>query len=114
MQVKEERPWGNYQVLYDGEDCKVKRITVNPAARLSLQWHQHRSETWKIISGEGTVTKGGTEHPASAGDTFHIQAGIPHRIASAEKVPLVFVEIQTGSYFGEDDIVRIQDDYERK
>lgn len=114
MQVKEERPWGNYQVLYDGEDCKVKRITVNPAARLSLQWHQHRSETWKIISGEGTVTKGGTEHPASAGDTFFIPAGIPHRIASAKKVPLVFVEIQTGSYFGEDDIIRIQDDYERK
>jgi mannose-6-phosphate isomerase len=107
------RPWGQYQVLYDGDDCKVKRITVNPGGKLSYQYHLKRSEDWLVISGNGIVTLGKIKSSISPDQRVHISAETPHRIHNTGPEPLVFIEIQTGSYFGEDDIVRIEDDYGR-
>jgi mannose-6-phosphate isomerase-like protein (cupin superfamily) len=107
------RPWGQYQILYDGDDCKVKRITVNPGGKLSYQYHFKRNEDWLIISGHGVVTLDGIKSSISPGHRIHIATKIPHRVHNTGSEPLVFIEIQTGSYFGEDDIVRIEDDYGR-
>lgn len=107
------RPWGYYEVLYDGDDCKVKRITVNPGHRLSLQYHNHRDETWKIISGNGSIIRNTVESSVQTGDVIYVACGTIHRIKNTGQMPLVFVEIQTGTYFGEDDIIRLEDDYER-
>jgi mannose-6-phosphate isomerase len=107
------RPWGEYQVLYDGEDCKVKRITVYPRQRLSLQYHLKRDELWQIISGKGIVTVDSTQYVLQPQDSFTIFRVQHHRIENITDENLVFIEIQTGDYFGEDDIIRIEDDYGR-
>ena len=108
-----ERPWGHYEILYDGKDCKVKLITVKPGHRLSYQYHFERDELWKVISGKGMVTLNGSEIPVLEGSVIHICKFVKHRVKNTGSDDLVFVEIQVGSYFGEDDIVRLEDDYER-
>ena len=108
-----ERPWGSYQVLYDGEDCKVKRITVRPAHRLSLQSHEYRQEDWHIMAGTGVMEIGYQIQPVYVGSKLFIPKETKHRIENTGTTDLVFIEIQTGTYFGEDDIVRYEDDYGR-
>ncbi len=108
------RPWGTYLVLSDdATDHKVKQITVNPGQRLSYQRHAQRAEHWFVVSGEGVVTLDGADRSLVAGDSVNIGVGVAHRIANPGAVPVVFVEVQTGTYFGEDDIVRLDDDYGR-
>jgi mannose-6-phosphate isomerase len=109
----ENRPWGNYTVLHDAPSHKVKTITVEPNRRLSYQTHEKRSEYWVIVSGTGTATLDGITSLAVGGDAFIIEQGIAHRIENTGTEPLVFIEVQLGVYFGEDDIVRIEDDFGR-
>lgn len=107
------RPWGSYQVLADETDHKVKRITVNPGARFSLQRHQRRAEHWFVVSGNGRVTLDAEQIDLSAGEAVDIPCQIKHRMENIGSKNLVFVEVQTGAYFGEDDIERFEDDYGR-
>ena len=109
-----ERPWGQYLVLLDAKDHKVKEITVHPGHRLSLQRHKYREEHWFIQKGLGLITLNGKDILLEKGDSIDIPRGAIHRIANPGKKDLVFVEIQTGEYFGEDDIERLEDDYLRK
>lgn len=109
-----ERPWGYYTVLDDdAPDHKVKRLVVHPGKRLSYQRHAKRSEHWFIVAGTAVVTLDGVEHTLRAGESIDIPQEGAHRIANAGDVDLVFVEVQHGSYFGEDDIERLEDDYGR-
>lgn len=107
------RPWGNYQVLSEDPAYKVKRIEVLPGKRLSLQAHQKRSENWLIISGQGIFTLNDQSLVVKAGSTCDIPMGAKHRIENTGDEILVFIEIQTGVYFGEDDIIRFEDDFGR-
>lgn len=107
----EHRPWGFFTVLWEEAHTKVKRICVAPGGALSLQYHRHRRETWNVLSGEGTVQIGERTYPAKTGDRFVIEAGEKHRASSGSG--MTFVEVQTGDYLGEDDIVRIEDKYDR-
>jgi mannose-6-phosphate isomerase len=109
-----ERPWGNYTVLSDDEpDHKVKRIVVHPGKRLSYQRHSQRAEHWFIVSGTATVTLDGTVTQVPAGEAIDIPLESAHRIANEGDTDVVFIEVQRGTYFGEDDIVRLEDDYGR-
>lgn len=110
---KEERPWGRFYVLHDEPTYKIKRIEVDPGGRLSYQYHQKRSESWTIVEGIGLITLDGQDKEYSKEETVLIPQGVKHRIENKESEKLVFIEVQTGSYFGEDDIVRIKDDYNR-
>lgn len=109
----ETRPWGGYEVLSDEKEFKTKKITVDPGARLSYQSHTQRAEHWIVISGQAEVTLDEKAHALSAGQSIAIPKGSKHRVRNSGTVPLIFVEVQTGTYFGEDDIVRYQDDYNR-
>jgi mannose-6-phosphate isomerase-like protein (cupin superfamily) len=109
----EPRPWGRYDVLADEPTHKVKRLTVEPGQRLSYQRHSKRAEHWFVVGGEGVVTIDGQEQSVRAGTAIDVPMGAAHRIASTGTEPLVFVEVQLGSYFGEDDIERLDDDYGR-
>ncbi|MCW2778282.1 MAG: mannose-6-phosphate isomerase [Frankiales bacterium] len=109
----EDRPWGNYTVLSDADDCKVKRIVVTAGHRLSYQRHQHRSEHWFVVSGTATVTLDGVDRTLTAGDAVDVPVGTAHRISNQGAEPVVFVEVQHGTSFGEDDIERLEDDYGR-
>jgi mannose-6-phosphate isomerase-like protein (cupin superfamily) len=109
----EHRPWGYYEVLADEDDHKVKRIIVYPGKRLSLQRHRHRMEHWFILRGAAVVTINLEEMHLNAGQSVDIPRGAAHRIENAGTENLAFMEVQTGSYFGEDDIERLQDDYGR-
>jgi mannose-6-phosphate isomerase len=108
-----DRPWGTYEVLATSDTHQVKRIVVKPGQRLSYQTHEQRSEYWVIVAGTGTVTLDDIQSMALGGDAFIIEQGIAHRIANTGEEDLVFIETQLGLYFGEDDIVRLEDDYER-
>lgn len=108
-----ERPWGKYFVLQDEPNFKLKRIEVLPNQRLSYQYHHHRQEFWTIVEGEAVVVLDGEENFLKYGQSIFIPQGAKHRIENRSDKVLVFVEVQTGTYFGEDDIVRIEDDYER-
>jgi mannose-6-phosphate isomerase len=110
---EEVRPWGRYEILSESSDHKVKRIVVDAGARFSYQRHQHRAEHWFIVSGHAKVTHEGLEFEMSAGDSIDIAQGELHRLANIGSEPVVFIEVQSGSYFGEDDIERIEDDYNR-
>jgi mannose-6-phosphate isomerase len=110
---QEHRPWGSYTVLSDEPDHRVKRIVVHPGKRLSLQRHRHRSEHWNIVSGEALVTINDREFPLKKGMSCDVSAGANHRIKSTGTDNLVFIEIQQGDYFGEDDIERLEDDFGR-
>jgi len=110
---RDERPWGRFEVLAEGEGYKVKRIEVMPGHRLSLQMHQDRSEHWVIVAGEALVTLGEQVMRLCANEDLLIPAKTRHRVANTRDVKLVFIEIQCGSYLGEDDITRFEDDYSR-
>jgi mannose-6-phosphate isomerase len=110
---KIERPWGMFYVIHDEINYKLKRIEVNPGQRLSYQYHEKRSESWTIIGGVGTLTLEGKNIDLIAGENIKIPIKAKHRIHNKGSKKLVFVEVQTGSYFGEDDIIRIEDDYLR-
>ena len=109
----DQRPWGTFTVLDEGPTYKVKRIEVIPGKRLSYQKHKQRSEHWMAVSGVARVTLDGRDLQLSEGGTIDIPAGVAHRIENIGDKPLVFIEIQRGTYFGEDDIVRLQDDFGR-
>jgi mannose-6-phosphate isomerase-like protein (cupin superfamily) len=107
------RPWGLYEVLQDDDSFKVKRIEVLPGKRLSLQRHRHRSEHWVLVQGEGLVSLDGHEIPLREGEAVDIPAGSSHRMANPGSATLIFIEVQRGDYFGEDDIERLEDDFGR-
>jgi len=110
----DERPWGTYTVLDDEcSDHKIKRIIVTPGKRLSYKKHAYRSEHWFIVSGVATVVRDGEEFTLSAGESIDLPVGAAHRCENRGTEPVVFVEVQHGTYFGEDDIVRLEDDYGR-
>ncbi len=109
----EVRPWGNYQVLHIEKTFQVKRVEVNPGHRLSYQLHHRRAEKWTITTGTGLVTLDDREVAVAPGAVVAIPVGTKHRIHNNGTVPLIFVEVQLGDYFGEDDIVRFSDDYHR-
>ena len=113
MGKKFNRPWGHYEVLSDAPDHKVKRIVVEPKGRFSLQSHKLRSEHWFVVSGEGMAMVDEEKHQLKAGCTLDIPFGARHRVQNSSDKNLVIIEIQTGNYFGEDDIQRFADDYGR-
>jgi mannose-6-phosphate isomerase-like protein (cupin superfamily) len=108
-----ERPWGYYEVLLQKPGCKVKTITILPQGEISLQRHAHRNEHWYIVSGEGLVTKSGSEIRVLAGDSVDFPVNEIHRIKNIDNENLVFIEIARGDYLGEDDIERLEDKYGR-
>jgi mannose-6-phosphate isomerase-like protein (cupin superfamily) len=112
-QREDKRPWGYFEVLADQPDHKVKRITVFPGGELSLQKHQRRSEHWQILTGEAVVTLEKKQIPLKAGESIDIPKAAKHRIANTGQHHLVFIEIQRGDYFGEDDLERFEDKYGR-
>ena len=107
------RPWGRYEILQESDTHKVKCIWVLPGKRLSYQRHEKRAEHWFIVSGTALVTYNGDEIKMQSGDTIDIAIGDLHRIENIGIDDVVFIEIQSGSYFGEDDIERIEDDFGR-
>ena len=110
----DKRPWGEYFVLEDASTHKVKRIEVKPEGRLSYQYHHKRSEVWTIVSGLGRITLDGVTKDYTPGQVIQIPLGVKHRIENpSTEEDCIFIEVQLGTYFGEDDIVRLQDDYGR-
>ena len=107
------RPWGSFETLAEGPGYRVKRLTVAPGARLSLQMHRRRSEHWTVVHGRAGVTLGDATRVLTADRSAHIQHGVRHRLANLGCEPLEVVEVQIGGYLGEDDIVRFEDDYGR-
>jgi mannose-6-phosphate isomerase len=107
------RPWGAYAVLEENGHYKIKRIEVKPGQRLSLQMHHHRSEHWIVVSGTARVTCGEKEFIVNINESTFIPIGMTHRLENPGIIPLVIIEVQSGEYLGEDDIVRLSDDYER-
>ena len=112
-QLTEHRPWGSFTVLADQPDHKVKRLVVKPGRRLSLQRHKHRREHWLVVSGRGEVTRNEERLLLQPGDSIDIGQGDIHRVQNGGTVDMVFIEIQLGDYFGEDDIERLENDYGR-
>ena len=111
--VVDQRPWGSYEILHRGANFQVKRIEVNPRARLSLQKHLKRSEKWTVVSGIGLATVNDKEIPVERGSLVEIPLGTVHRMANMGPEPLIFIEVQFGDYIEEDDIIRLADDYRR-
>ena len=109
----DERPWGNYRVIDAGDGFQVKRIEVKPGKRLSYQKHARRAEHWYVVTGQARVTLDGAEIILGPGEAVDIAIGAAHRVENPGAELLVFIEVQRGDYFGEDDIVRLQDDYGR-
>jgi mannose-1-phosphate guanylyltransferase len=108
------RPWGYYEEIIVSNCYKVKHVTVRPGAAISLQYHHHRSEHWNIIKGFAKVTKGENEYFLKKDDSISIDALETHRIENISKIhDLDFIEVQTGKYLGEDDIIRLEDRYNR-
>ena len=110
---KEERPWGSYNVTDQGSRYKVKSIVVNPESRLSLQKHVHRAEHWIVVEGTAKVEVDGEERLVFENQSTYIPLGAVHRLSNPGKIPLRVIEVQSGSYLGEDDIERYEDDYAR-
>jgi mannose-1-phosphate guanylyltransferase/mannose-6-phosphate isomerase len=113
MHRKVRRPWGFYDSIDHGERFQVKRIVVNPGARLSLQMHHHRAEHWTVVCGTALVTRGEEEFLLSENESAYIPLGVRHRLENPGRVPLEIIEVQSGTYLGEDDIVRFDDKYGR-
>lgn len=107
------RPWGTYTVLEEGERFKMKRIVVKPGAELSLQMHHHRSEHWIVVSGTAKVINGDNEYLVRSNESTYVPAGNQHRLTNPGVIELVMIEVQSGDYLGEDDIVRMEDNYGR-
>jgi mannose-6-phosphate isomerase len=110
---EDHRPWGFYRVLADEPDHKVKRIVVYPGKRLSLQRHRRRAEHWFILYGEAIVTRDKEELHVQSGEAIDLPRGAVHRVLNPGAEDMAFIEVQTGDYFGEDDIERFEDDYGR-
>ena len=113
MREFDRRPWGSYTVLEEDRGFKVKRIEVLPGKRLSYQKHAQRAEHWFVVEGTAKVTLDDREITVRAGEAIDIPIGAAHRVENPGDGNLVFIEVQRGSYLGEDDIVRLQDDYGR-
>jgi mannose-1-phosphate guanylyltransferase/mannose-6-phosphate isomerase len=113
LHLRVHRPWGSYERIDDAERFQVKRITVNPGARLSLQLHHHRAEHWIVVRGTARVTCGEQTSVLSENQSTYIPLGVAHRLENPGKIPLELIEVQSGSYLGEDDIVRFDDTYGR-
>ncbi len=111
---QDQRPWGSWEVLALGPGYAVKRLTVKPGARLSLQRHAHRAEHWVIVGGTGRVTKGAATLDLAAGQNAVIDLGEVHRIENPGTAELVFIEVQHGRHLDESDIERLEDDYGRR
>jgi mannose-6-phosphate isomerase len=110
----DDRPWGSYDVVDEGSQFKVKRLVVKPGQQFSYQRHTLRAEHWYVVAGDGVVTLDGRQIRVSRGDAVDIAVGAAHRATNAATDgDLILIEVQTGSYFGEDDIVRLDDDYGR-
>jgi mannose-6-phosphate isomerase len=109
----DRRPWGTFTVLDEGDNFKVKRIEVLPGKRLSYQKHARRAEHWFVVQGTAKVTLDDREINVSAGEAIDISVGSAHRVENPGEELLVFIEVQRGAYLGEDDIVRLQDDFGR-
>ena len=107
------RPWGRYEILHESQIHKAKCIYVTPGKRLSYQRHQKRAEHWFILSGVATVVLDGQTFTKQPGETVDVEIGQLHRIGNNGSEELIFIEIQTGTYFGEDDIERVEDDFAR-
>ena len=111
--TKEERPWGWYDVIDEGDRYKVKSIEVNPGQKLSLQKHHHRAEHWVVVSGTALPEYDGREKLLVENESTYIPVGSVHRLSNPGKLPLRIIEVQSGPYVGEDDIVRLEDVYGR-
>jgi mannose-1-phosphate guanylyltransferase/mannose-1-phosphate guanylyltransferase/mannose-6-phosphate isomerase len=107
------RPWGYYQTLHHGERFQVKRLSLKPGAKISLQKHFHRAEHWVVVNGTALVTRGEESHIIRENESIYIPLGEVHRLENPGKVPLNVIEVQSGEYLGEDDIVRYGDTYGR-
>jgi mannose-6-phosphate isomerase len=107
------KPWGGFLPIDEGENYNVKRIEVEPGHRLSYQKHSKRSEHWVVVNGTAKVLLDGNEIILSPGESVEIDIGASHRVENCGKETLIFIEVQRGTYFGEDDIVRLEDDYGR-
>ncbi|TAM03958.1 MAG: mannose-1-phosphate guanylyltransferase/mannose-6-phosphate isomerase [Paraburkholderia sp.] len=107
------RPWGSYESIDRGERFQVKRIVVNPGAQLSLQMHHHRAEHWIVVKGTAAVTNGNAEIILTENQSTYIPLGVTHRLRNPGRIPLELIEVQSGAYLGEDDIVRVEDTYGR-
>lgn len=109
-----QKPWGTYTNILDNEMCKVKVIAIKPQCQPSYQYHHKRSEHWIVVQGEGVVTIDDVTRVVKKNDSIFVKIGQKHRIKNTSKNEnLVFIEVQTGTYFGEDDIVRVEDDFGR-
>ncbi len=108
------RPWGSYTILLESQNYKIKQIIVKPRGRLSLQKHYHRNEHWIVVSGSAIITIGEKESFLKANESTYIPMGEVHRLENPGILPLVLIEVQMGEYLGEDDIVRLSDDYQRE
>ena len=111
--LSDVRPWGSWEVLDQERGYKVKRLSVAGRSRLSLQTHAHRSEHWLVVSGVATCTVDDRRTVLQVGDSLFVPRGARHRVANEERDTLLLIEVQLGSYLGEDDIVRLEDDYGR-
>lgn len=113
MREFDERPWGSYEVLEERSGFKVKVLEVKPGARLSLQRHSRRGEHWVVVEGVADVVCGDRELKLQTGEHIHIPPETNHRLGNSGEVKLAIIEVQLGDYLGEDDIVRLADDYKR-
>lgn len=113
MADQDKRPWGKFEILADAQNHKVKRLTVIPKGKLSLQSHNHRSEHWVVVHGTAKVINGEKEIILKASESTFIPVGHKHRLENIEQHNLEVIEVQTGDYFGEDDIIRYEDIYNR-
>jgi mannose-1-phosphate guanylyltransferase/mannose-1-phosphate guanylyltransferase/mannose-6-phosphate isomerase len=111
--IKVHRPWGYYQSIHVGDRFQVKRITVNPGAKLSLQKHYHRAEHWIVVNGTALVTRDGEQLLLRENESTFLPLGSVHRLENPGQIPLNLIEVQSGPYLGEDDIVRLDDGYGR-
>src|SRR5437764_8515351 len=109
----DQRPWGNFTVLDEGTDFKVKRIEVLPGKRLSYQKHSQRAEHWVVVQGTAKVTLDDHDALIGTGETIDVAIGAAHRVENPGEDLLIFIEVQLGTYLGEDDIVRLEDDFGR-
>ena len=113
IQKLETCPWGGYIVLIDNPSCKVKKLIINPKKRFSLQYHNKRTETWTVVKGKLQITVGEKVKTYSYGETISVPVKTVHRIENIGDEIAEVIEVQTGTYFGEDDITRLEDDFGR-
>ena len=107
------RPWRSYETVDSGPRFQVKRLTVKPGAALSLQMHHHRAEHWVVVHGTAKVTKGDEEFLLTENESTNVPVGVTHRLENPGTIPLELIEVQSGTYLGEDDITRFADRYNR-